>query len=67
MSEMEETFERPTHNQTGLRMLIESVKLVRENTTRAVNSLETILYLIKTPLKHSLKQVMGVSRFSDSI
>lgn len=61
MSEMEEVFERPTFNQTALKMLLDSVLLVRENTTRAVTSLETILYLIKTPQQHSLKQLLGVS------
>lgn len=63
MSDMEDVFERPTFNQTALKMLLDTVQLVRENTTRAVTSLETILYLIKTPQQHSLKQVLGVSIF----
>lgn len=61
MHDLEDVFERPTFNQTALKLLLDNLILVRENTTRAVSSLETILYLIKTPHQHSLKQILGVS------
>ena len=61
MHDLEDVFERPTFNQTALKILLDNLILVRENTTRAVSSLETILYLIKTPQQHSLKQILGVS------
>lgn len=61
MYDLEDVFERPTFNQTALKILLDNVILVRENTTRAVSSLETILYLIRTPQHHSLKQILGVS------
>lgn len=61
MYDLEELFERPTFNQTALKTLLDNLSLVRENTTRAVSSLETILYLIRTPHQHSLKQFLIVS------
>lgn len=61
MHDLEDIYERPTFNQTALKMLLDNVNLVRENTTRAVSALETILYLIRTPQHNSLKQVLGVS------
>lgn len=61
MYDLEDLFERPTFNQTALKILLDNLILVRENTTRAVSSLETILYLINTPQQHSLKQILGVS------
>lgn len=61
MHDLEDVFERPTFNQTALKLLLDNLILVRENTTRAVSSLETILYLIKTPQQHSLKQILAVS------
>lgn len=61
MHDLEDVFERPTFNQTALKILLDNLILVRENTTRAVSSLETILYLIKTPQQHSLKQILAVS------
>lgn len=67
MSDMEEVFERPTFNQTGLKLLLDTVQLVKENTSRAITSLETILYLIKTPQQHSLKQALHVSDITTKI
>lgn len=61
MYDLEDVFDRPTFNQTALKMLLDNVLLMRENTTRAVSSLETILYLIRTPQQDSLKQILGVS------
>lgn len=62
MHDLEDVFERPTFNQTALKMLLDNVLLVRENTTRAVSSLETILYLIRTPRHDSLTHKLGVSK-----
>ncbi|XP_031632317.1 protein tweety-2 isoform X2 [Contarinia nasturtii] len=67
MYDLEDVFERPTFNQTALKILLDNVILVRENTTRAVSSLETILYLIRTPQHHSLKQVLGPSEIFEII
>lgn len=63
MYDLEDVFERPTFNQSALKILLDNLILVRENTTRAVSSLETILYLIRTPQHHSLKQLLEVSTF----
>ncbi|XP_055305610.1 protein tweety-2 isoform X2 [Sitodiplosis mosellana] len=67
MYDLEDVFERPTFNQTALKILLDNVILVRENTTRAVSSLETILYLIRTPQHHSLKQILGPSEIFEVI
>lgn len=61
LNDLEDVFERPTFNQTGLKILLDNLMLVRENTTRAVSSLETILYLIRSPNPNSLKQILSVS------
>lgn len=61
MQDLEEIYARPTYNHTAMTMLSSNVALMRENTTRAVSSLETILYLIKAPTTNSMKQVLGVS------
>lgn len=62
MSDLEDILDRPTFNQTALRILLDNVRSVRENTTRAVSSLETVLYLIRPPDQgDTLKQMLGVS------
>lgn len=62
MSDLEDVFDRPTFNQTALRILLDNVRAVRENTTRAVSALETVLYLIRPPEQgDTLKQMLGVS------
>lgn len=64
MSDLEDILDRPTFNQTALRILLDNVRSVRENTTRAVSSLETVLYLIRPPDQgDTLKQMLGVSAF----
>lgn len=62
MQDLEEIYARPTYNHTAMTMLSSNVALMRENTTRAVSSLEAILYLIRTPNTNTMKQVLGVSR-----
>lgn len=62
MSDLEDIFEKPAFNQTALKILLDNVRLVRENTTRAVSALETVLYLIRSPDQvDSLKPLLGVS------
>lgn len=62
MSDLEDILDRPTFNQTALRTLLDNVRSVRENTTRAVSALETVLYLIRPPDQgDTLKQMLGVS------
>lgn len=61
MSDLEDIFERPTFNQTALKILLDHVRLVRENTTRAVSALETVLYLIRSPdQEDSLRPILLV-------
>lgn len=64
MSDLEDILDRPTFNQTALRILLDNVRSVRENTTRAVSALETVLYLNRPPDQgDTLKQMLGVSLF----
>lgn len=62
MSDLEDILDRPTFNQTALKILLDNVRSVRENTTRAVSALETVLFLIRPPAQgDTLKQMLGVS------
>lgn len=62
MSDLEDILDRPTFNQTALRILLDNVRSMRENTTRAVSALETVLYLIRLPgQSDTIKQILGVS------
>lgn len=56
-----EEFERPTFNQTALKMLLDSVRAHQENTAQSVNSLEKILYLIMNVRHDSVGHYVGVS------
>lgn len=56
-----EEFERPTFNQTALKMLLENVRSLTDNTAQAVNSLEKIIYLIQNTRHDSLGHYLGVS------
>lgn len=61
MSDIEDVFDRPAFNQTAVKLLLDNVRMVKENTTRAVSSLETVLYLIRPMEKgDSLKFILGV-------
>lgn len=61
MSDIEDVFDRPAFNQTAVKLLLDNVRMVKENTTRAVSSLETVLYLIRPMEKgDSLKYILGV-------
>lgn len=61
MQDLEEIYARPTYNHTAMTILSNDVTLLRENTTRAISSLETILYWIRMPNANAMKQVLGVS------
>lgn len=64
MSDMEETFEKPAFNQTGLKILLDNLRVVRENTGEAVGALEKVLYLTRPAEQtDSLKQLLIVSTF----
>lgn len=61
-SDMEETFEKPTFNQTGLKILLDNLRVVRENTAEAVGALEKVLYLARPAEQtDSLKLLLNVS------
>lgn len=65
MSDMEETFEKPAFNQTGLKILLDNLRVVRENTGEAVGALEKVLYLTRPAEQpDSLKQLLIVSTLS---
>lgn len=67
-SEIEEILDPATHNQTALGLIMDGVRLVRENTTRAVSSLETILYLIRPPdQEHTMENVLGPATLFETI
>ena len=48
VSELEDTFDKPTHDQAKARKLQDSVQWVKDNTTLAINALESVSYLIKS-------------------
>lgn len=63
LSNVYELFDRPTYNQTGLQMLHDQVRLMRENTTKAVTNVEMVLQLTRS-VDHddSLKLLLKVSK-----
>lgn len=66
MSDIEDVFDRPAFNQTAVKLLLDNVRMVKENTTRAVSSLETVLYLIRPMEKgDSLKYILGVCVYAN--
>ncbi|XP_037036928.1 protein tweety-2 isoform X1 [Bradysia coprophila] len=68
MSDIEDVFDRPAFNQTAVKLLLDNVRMVKENTTRAVSSLETVLYLIRPMEKgDSLKYILGLTDKYESI
>lgn len=61
-SDLDEIFERPAFNQTGLRILLENSRVVRENVTEAVYALEYIEHFTKhSEQSDALKQLLNVS------
>lgn len=68
MSHIEDAFDRPAFNQTAVKILLDNVRMVKENTTRAVSSLETVLYLIRPMEKgDSLKYILGVCYTTNAV
>lgn len=47
MSNVYELFDKPTYNQTGLQLLHDQVRLMRENTTKAVTNIEMVQHLLR--------------------
>lgn len=47
INDLHDTIERPVANLTAVNFLMEATKAVRNNTTLAVNALETVLYFIR--------------------
>lgn len=62
-----EEFERATFNQTALRILLDKVNYLQENTAQSVNSLEKILYLIMNVRHDSIGYYVGVSGSSTGL
>lgn len=65
MSHIEETFDKPAFNQTALKILLDNLRIVRENTGEAIGALEKALYLTR-PAENtdSFKQLLIVSTCS---
>lgn len=62
LSNVYELFDKPTHNQTGLQLLHDEVRLFRENTTKAVTNIEMVLHLMRSADQDdSLKLLLEVS------
>lgn len=64
LSELEQIFEQPPHrpNVTALYMLHDTVKMAKDNTTFAINALETIVYLTRPAYTDiTLKSLLDVS------
>lgn len=61
MSDLDEMFERPTSNQTGLRILLDNFRVVVDNTNGAVAALDKVVYLTKpAEPTDSLKELLNV-------
>lgn len=48
VTELQDTFDKPIHDQTKARNLDDLVRWVKDNTTLAINALEAVSYLIKS-------------------
>lgn len=59
--------EKPQYNQTAVMLLIETSRLVRDNTSRAVTSLDNmVLYFMKTKGSENETSLMGILHVSGS-
>ncbi|KAJ6636227.1 Protein tweety-2 [Pseudolycoriella hygida] len=68
MSDIEDLFDKPAFNQTAVKILLDNVRMVKENTTRAVSSLETVLFMLRPREEgNSLKHVLGLTEKYESI
>lgn len=66
LSELEAKLEQPPqlYNQTALYLLQDTVKMVKDNTTLAINALETVVYLTRPSYSDlTLKNLLDVSTF----
>lgn len=58
--------EKTQYNQTAVMLLIETSRLVRDNTSRAVTSLDNmVLYFMKTKGSENETSLMGILHVSD--
>lgn len=62
---VQDMVEKPQYNQTAVMLLIETSRLVRENTSRAVTSLDNmVLYFMKTKGSENETSLMGILHVS---
>ena len=64
LSELEAKFEQPPqmYNQTAQYLLQDTVKMVKDNTTMAINALETVVYLTRpSHSEMTLNSLLNVS------
>ncbi|TDG39417.1 hypothetical protein AWZ03_014162, partial [Drosophila navojoa] len=63
---VQDMVEKPQYNQTAVMLLIETSRLVRENTSRAVTSLDNmVLYFMKTKGSENETSLMGILHLGD--
>lgn len=70
LSELEQIFEQPPHrpNATALYMLHDTVKMAKDNTTFAINALETIVYLTRPAYTDiTLKSLLDTYEFYEEL
>lgn len=70
LSELEQIFEQPAHrpNATALYMLHDTVKMAKDNTTFAINALETIVYLTRPAYTDiTLKSLLDTYEFYEEL
>ncbi|XP_035902318.1 protein tweety-2-like isoform X2 [Anopheles stephensi] len=70
LSELEQIFEQPPHrpNVTALYMLHDTVKMAKDNTTFAINALETIVYLTRPAYTDiTLKSLLDTYEFYEEL
>lgn len=61
MSDLDDILDKPAINRTAVDILQDSVRLVRENTTKAVSELEAVLYSMRpNEREDSLKYYLKV-------
>lgn len=60
--ELEDTFDKPIHDQTRARNILDTVRWVKDNTTLAINALEAVSYLIKNShSEQTIRRLFDVS------
>ncbi len=68
LSELDDFYETPTYNQTALSMLLDMVKLVKDNTSEAVSEIEAALYFIRpSQSDEALKHLLDTYEFAENL